>query len=1724
MSSTVNINYRPLLENALQQLRNMRSAVDKIEQAQTEPIAIIGMGCRFPGSANNPDAYWQLLRNGTDAIAQIPSERWDVDNYYNPDPDMPGKMYTKYGGFLDEVDKFDAHFFGIAPREAISLDPQQRLLLEVSWSALEHAAIAPEQLNGSPTGVFIGLSIDDYSQLSFYSDDKTKIDAYNTLSILRSMAAGRLAYVLGLQGSTMQLDTACSSSLLAVDLACENLRTGKCNLALAGGVNLILSPETFIGLSKLKALSPDGRCKTFDANANGYGRGEGCGVVILKRLSDAVANNDNILAVIRGSANNHDGASNGLTAPNGSAQKALLLKALENANVKPSQIQYVETHGTGTPLGDPIEVEALASILSQGRNTDENLAIGSVKTQLGHLESAAGIAGLIKVVLALQHAEIPPNLHFQQPNPHIAWDEYPITVPTKLTKWDSQGGKRLAGVSSFGMSGTNVHLILESAPNIKSVQSKVERPLHLLSLSAKTQEALVSLANNYKSFLSSHTEISLADICFTANTGRSHFEHRLALIAESSDNLRQQLSDFSSKNTGITAQLPNKNRPKIAFIFVGEGTYVGMGRELYETQPTFRKIIDKCDEILRSYLEQPLLSVLFGKAGTLLNDAAYAQPALFALEYALAELWKSWGIEPDVVRGGKLGEYVAACVKGSLSLEDGLKSISKPNNLENSFKNQEKTAKLISRIENLHQEGYEVSVEISPKTSDWQQLLENLGQLYIRGASINWSAFDKDYSRSKLALPTYPFQRQRYWVETSKQNVVHNDIKNNSKLLHPLLGNRLRLPFSEEIRFETEFSSNSPAYLDDHRLYGKVIVPSATYISMVLSAVKETLGNKSCIIEELMLTNPLICTDDTTQTVQLVLKPQKIGANSFDSLNDFQIISLQDTEVGNKVTAWITHITGKVSQISSTIIPQINVEQIRARCNQALSGKEFYDSYKEMGYDWGNSFQWMDKIWTGNDEALCQMKIPQLQDEISDYQLYPGLIDSCLQLLNCCSPNKSVENQQDYIYVPFRIASFKFYGSANLDSQLWCYAQKQISQNQSLIGNISLFDQNGKLIAEIIGFEARKARRESILQNTTKDLENLLYSVDWRSKTLETIQPITSEKISSWLIFTQENGIGVQLGQLLKERGDRCVLVTPGSEYRAFKDKEQISINPNSPQDFQRLFEDSNQNNQTTRCGIVYLWSLDDTQISDCGSVLHLVQALVKAELSQSHRLWLVTKGTQAVEPSSAPLRISQAALWGMGKVIALEHSELSCVRLDLDPAEDVNLQDLLKELLYPDKEEEIALRQGIRKVSRLVRYHTQNSAEQLVFNKDSTYLITGGLGALGLVVARWMVEQGVRYLVLTGRSKLTNDTENAITHLEQAGAKVLVMQADVSKQKDVATVLAKIQTYYPPLRGIFHAAGVLDDGLLLQQTWERFQQVMAPKVAGAWNLHTLTKDIPLDYFVCFSSVASLLGSPSQSNYAAANAFMDTLVHYRRACGLPGLSINWGPWSSVGMAAKLDSRDRERMAENGFVAITPEQGLQALSNLLRDATQVGVMSVNWSKFLGQFSLLEQPRLFDDFSHQLKVNGETTITKDSEFLNQLQLATQSNRQNLLIARLQIEVVQIMRFDSSYYPNPQQGFFDMGMDSLMAVELEKRLERILGNSLPATLTFKYSTIESLAEYLLNNEISFDTAQKAEVEVEYLAKVEPVSELFASIQQLSEDELARLIDQELSALTRI
>jgi len=670
------------VKRALLEVRSLRARIAELEGRARAPIAIVGMSVRAPGGVHDVAGYRELLWTGRDAISEVPPERWSLAAWFDEAQDAPGKMYTRHGGFIGDIAGFDAEFFGIAPAEAASMDPQQRLVLELSWEALEHAGMAPSSLAGSKTGVYLGIANGDYGRALFARPEL--IDPYFSPGNAFSVAAGRVAYVLGLHGPAIAIDTACSSSLVALHLACQALRSGDCDFALAGGVNLILTPELSVNFSKAGMMARDGRCRTFDAAASGYVRGEGGGMVVLRRLSDALADGDRVLAVLRGSAVNQDGRSNGLTAPNGPAQQAVLEAALSDAGVAPRLVSYVEAHGTGTSLGDPIEVGALTAVLAQDRAPGVPVSLGSVKTSIGHLEAAAGIAGVIKTVLALERRELPPHLHLQTRNPLIDWSRLAIEIPDSVRPWTPIEDRWIAGVSSFGFSGTNAHVVLEAPPAVAHVASGAIRPQQLLTLSARNPQALRALAERYHDALSAWPDPSPSaarDVCVTANTGRTHLPTRLSVGAPSLPELTQGLRswlDGEADPRVVAGKAETTKAPRVAFLFPGQGAqYAGMGRQLYEGSAIFRQAFDRCAAELERALGRPITTLVYGSGddSKLLDRTENAQPALFAIEYALAALWRSWGVTPAAVMGHSFGEYAAACVAGVLTLADAARIV-----------------------------------------------------------------------------------------------------------------------------------------------------------------------------------------------------------------------------------------------------------------------------------------------------------------------------------------------------------------------------------------------------------------------------------------------------------------------------------------------------------------------------------------------------------------------------------------------------------------------------------------------------------------------------------------------------------------------------------------------------------------------------------------------------------------------------------------------------------------------------------------------------------------------------------------------------------------------------------------------------------------------------------------------------------------------------------------
>ena len=1187
----------------------LQRRVETLEQGQHAPIAIIGIGCRFPGDADTPEKYWDMLCRGTDAISEVPADRWDIDAYYDANPDAPGRMSTRFGGFISDVDQFDPLFFGISPREAQRMDPQQRLLLEVAWESLEHAAVNPDSLRDTRTSVYVGMSAADYFQV-MHDGGLASFDAYTASGTAHSIASGRLSYVLGARGPSISIDTACSSSMVAIHQAVQGLRRGESDMALAGGVNLILRPEVTVALSRSHMMAPDGRCKTFDARADGFVRGEGCGMLVLKRLDDAQAAGDRIIAVIRGSAANQDGRSNGLTAPSGPAQEAVLRDALADAQLEARQVGLVEAHGTGTALGDPIEVRALARVFGAQRDTDKPLVIASVKANIGHLEAAAGVAGVIKTALSLQHGAVPAQQHFDKPNPFIPWDELPVRVPTALEPWPAaHDGARVAGVSSFGFSGTNVHLLLEAAPSLASATAAVERPRHLLTVSARSDSALRTLAAEYRATLADG-QMSFADFAHTANVGRAGQSQRMTVAASTTAEAIAALDEFAAGNTPDAIQRGTAavRTPQVAFLFTGQGSqYPGMTRALYHAQPAFQAALDECAAILQPLIAVPLLSLLFDDsvAAAQLDDTACTQPALFAVEYAIATMWMNWGVRPTAVMGHSVGEFVAACVAGCIALPDALTlvatrgrlmgalprdgsmvavmsdevrvcelivpwsaevSVAAVNGPENivvsgrtaaidaiiaaaaaagisatrlqvshafhshlmdpmlaefrsvaeSISYQSPQIDLISnvtgeRLRNaalsanywceqvrapvqfargmraLSELGCTAFIEAGPhptllslarqtltddarlwlptvrrNADDWTQLLQSVGTLWVHGVAIDWKAFDAGYARSRQVLPRYPFQRERFWVDTAASSPA--DVPVGARL-HPLIDREVRQAATAHRIFETQLSVARHGYLADHRIFGSILLPSPAVMEIVRAAATRVLGTSVVSISDFSMRRPISIDDERVVTLQLILdEAQDDGSTAF---------RVAVMTAGDEV--WTTVASGAIERRDDAPARR-SLPALQSTNATAMDVSALYGWMATVELQFGARFRGIAELWNGPDSALARITRPTDVDT-SGYGMHPAVLDACFHVLGAAlrTPERPITMPFLLSHVErmtvFRPLPDSFWTHVSLDGDVTRAVQAGVAH-----ATVTLLDDAGEVLATLEGVQLHQMR------------------------------------------------------------------------------------------------------------------------------------------------------------------------------------------------------------------------------------------------------------------------------------------------------------------------------------------------------------------------------------------------------------------------------------------------------------------------------------------------------------------------------------------------------------------------------------------------------------------------------------------------------------------------
>ncbi|SEL85781.1 myxalamid-type polyketide synthase MxaB [Stigmatella aurantiaca] len=2173
-------NYPKLLNEALLALKAMRLKLEAAEAAKTangEPIAVVGMACRLPGGIQTPEEFWALLESGRDAISPIPGDRWDSDKYYDPDPDAPGKICTREGGFMSGHTVFDAQFFRISPREAMYMDPQQRLILEVAWEALERACIPPSSLYGSETGVYVGLTCTDYAALMAQCVPEEEADPTASTGSAHSPASGRLSYVLGLHGPSMTLDTACSSALVAVHLACESLRRRETDAALAGGVNLMLAPLGHVLLSRAHMLSPEGRCKTFDDSANGYVRSEGVGMVVLKRLADAKRDKDPILAVIRGSAVNQDGPSGGLTAPSGPAQRQVIRKALENAGLEPSAVDYIEAHGTGTALGDPIEMNALGEVFAGNHGADRPLWVGSAKTNIGHMESAAGIGGLIKVILQLNHGAIAPNLHLQKPSSRIPWNKLPFRVPTRLTPWPASERKRVAGVSSFGFSGTNSHLVVEEPPRQEPSSQPVERPRHLLALSAKTEGALEALVEAYVALLEKHPELPLADVCHSANAGRSHFSHRLALQAGSPQELLARLKAARQGQTppGSSRGLVRNRPPSVGFLFTGQGSQLlGMGRELYATQPTFQKTMDACDALLAAEVGWSLKEVLYGPEAEAarIHRTEYAQPLLFALEYALAMLWQSWGVQPAAVMGHSLGEYVAACVAGVFSLEDGLKLVAARGRLMGAlpeggammaFAADEETVRQLiapfpdevslaavngprqvilsgsrqrlqalaaafaqngpapkalevshafhsplmrpmleafaqvaqrvhyappklefisnltgtslseevaqadywvrhvsepvrfhAGLEAMHRLGCRHFLEIGPRPTlvalgrhglsdpelkwlpsltavprDWEQLLASLGGLYTAGAPVDWVAVDRDYPGRKLdVLPTYPFQREHYWFPAYA--VAQPGAQPSTAPVHPLLGRRVaaRSSRDEAYVFEAELDEAHPGYLTDHRVFGHALVPAAGFLELALAAGTIALPNARPTVKNVAIRAALALSADTKTRVRTTLKPHTSGGFAFQ-------ITSQSAESEGDSVPWKLHVQGLIAgEPLDAPVPPLP-ESFSQELPPGLEPQAFYERMRQRGLAYGPTFQGLKELRARDGQVLGRVELTEaLRDASAPYCLHPALLDSAFQAMALAFLDGNTT------YLPTGIEALHWWKKPEGRCQAYIVRRPSEGEDSRVArADVHLLDGTGQRIALVMGLQVLQTHEASLRRILEGDPAEFLYSFLWPQRALGTGGAAVSNASTApnrWLIFADQSGVGLAVARALEEAQASCILVHPAPGSQALRqDGGHYHLDPAHPEHFTALMEAvcapaAPSAARRDPPGVLYFWGLDlvgatpepaqaleSAQALGCGPLLRLIQALGPFRELTVH---LVTRGAFSPGERPAPVHVEQSALLGLFNTFRMERPAFRCLHMDLEPGArrappELEVRQLTQEVLAHEAEEQVAFRRGLRFIARWERMkdalpsgepsqapsfqltldpsgalerlsqapverrppgpgeaevevrasalnfkdvlfalamlkkpdgsrtlglecagtitrvgpgvpasrvgervvaigdaclashvtlpvedlipmpeglsfldasaapsvfmtawhslislarirpgdrvlihaaaggvgqaalrlcqrlgaevlatasppkwsflqaqgvrHVMNSRslhfqeqvleatggrgvdvvlnslngdfipanlkvlaqggrfieigklgiwspeqvaavrpdityhafdlseasaevrsglrkslaevlgwmalgsveplpveryplsnvqtafrhlsqaknigkvvielprreaadERPVIRPEGTYLLTGGLGALGLEVTQWLVRQGARSLLLLGRRGPGAEAQALLERLRATGVRVEVLQADVTELAHLTQVMEHLRTAgFAPLAGVIHAAGLLDDGTLQELTEERFRKVMKPKVQGTWNLHLVTKDLPLDFFVCFSSMSSALGSLGQANYAAANAFMDALMHQRRAQGLPGLSINWGSWASVGMAATLDPQQRKQAAARGIHTLPTPLALAALGLLLRgDLPQAGVAAIDWERFIRQVRLGTPLKLVESLMTGAARGKSTTPAEPPElFRARLREASPLQRRELLLGFSRGLLARMLGFSSPEKIDPHHRLVELGIDSLSSVELKNHLEITLGCSLPAALLFDFPTLDALTQHLHDEVLGYGRA---------------------------------------------
>ncbi|WXA10754.1 SDR family NAD(P)-dependent oxidoreductase [Streptomyces hygroscopicus subsp. hygroscopicus] len=1559
-------------------LHQTRQRLQDVESAAREPVAIVGMSCRFPGGVNSPEEFWRLLSGAEDAIAPFPDDRgWDLGSLYDADPDRSGTSYAREGGFLYDVGDFDADFFGISPREALAMDPQQRLLLETSWEAIERAGIDPASLRGSRSGVFVGAVAPDYGPRVHEAPDG--VEGHLVTGSAISVVSGRVAYTLGLEGPAVSVDTACSSSLVALHLAVQALRQGECSLALAGGVTVMATPGTFVGFSRQRGLAADGRCKPFAAAADGFGPAEGVGMLFLERLSDAQRNGHPVLAVVRGTATNQDGASSALSAPNGPSQQRVIRQALANAGLTAGQVDAVEAHGTGTKLGDPIEAQALMATYGRERAADQPLLLGSVKSNIGHTQAAAGVAGVMKMVLAMRHGVLPPTLHIDEPSPHVDWSVGTLALLTEATAWPEGEEPRRAGVSSFGISGTNAHAIIEQAPPPPSGADAAEEartPLPLVPwpLSGTSEAALRAQATRLLDHVERHPEVAAEDIGLSLATTRTAFDHRAVVLAPDRAEAVRALADhLAGRGTSGLVEGVARRSAGVAFVFPGQGSqWVGMAAGLLESSPVFARRIDECAAALTPHVDWSLVEVLRGgeSAASALERVEVVQPALFAVMVSLAELWRSYGVEPAAVIGHSQGEIAAACVAGALSLQDAAKVV----------------ALRSQALRVLSGRGGMVSValpvdRVRERLAAWG---ERLSVAAVNGPSAVVVSGDADALDELLTACAAEEVRARRIPVDYASHCAHVESLE-AEIRRTLAG---IAPRSSSVPF---YSTVTGDVLDTTEL-------DADYWYRNLRG-----------------------TVRFDETVRVLLGE---GFQTFVEASPHPVLT-----VGIEQTA--DDCGTPVAAIGSLRRDEGGLERFLTSLAEAHAGG--------ITVDWRTVF-----AGTG----AHPVDLPTYAFQRQRYWLDAG---------------------------PAAEAATGDGLSADaVDARFWEAVERE--DLEALVRTLEVEDeeQQSSLTALLPALSSwRRQRRE---RNT---VDGWRYQVVW--KPLAAVPETTLE--GTWLVAVPEacgdDALVASVLDGLTGRGAQVVRVALGAA-----DGREVMT--------ERLREalDEARVEPSAVAGVFSLLGLDESahesfEVVPAGlaATVGLVQALGDAGVVAP--LWCGTRGAVSVGRSDRLVSPVQAMVWGLGRIVEAEYPQRWGGVVDLpETLNDRALHRLAGVLAGAEGEDQVAVRGSGVFAKRLVRASAPEGAAGDGWRASGSVLVTGGTGALGGHVARWLARSGAEHLVLTSRSGMEAEGAAELkAELEGLGVRVTVVACDAADRAAVAAVLDAIPGEFP-LTAVVHTAGVLDDGVLDALTPGRAAGVLRPKVAAARNLHELTAGMGLSAFVLFSSAAGTMGGPGQGSYAAGNAYLDALALQRRADGLPATSIAWGAWAGGGLVTGEIDR---QMSRSGILAMSPEPAISALRQALdHDETFLVVADIDWTRFEADSADTPLFRQLRSARSAITGNQPTAggaVPGRAELHDRLAAMPREKREGALRDLVRAQAADVLAHDSVDAVASDRAFRDLGFDSLTAVELRNRIGAATGLRLPVSLVFDYPTPTVLARFLHGEMFGTEEAGAAE-----------------------------------------